>query len=81
MIEREAKSGKGYCDYLFLPRKAGKPVIILELKIGGTCEEALNQIKEKNYMQKAEAYKEILLVGINYSREKHHECKIEKIKR
>lgn len=28
-VEREAKSGKGYCDFIFLPKKCGKPAIIL----------------------------------------------------
>lgn len=78
-IEREAKSGKGYCDYLFLPKKRGIPAIILELKMYGSCEEAIRQIKEKNYVERVKKYEEILLVGINYDRKKHHECKIEKI--
>lgn len=80
-MEREAKSGKGYCDYLFLPKNPGKPAIILELKMGRSCEEALAQIKEKNYMQKAENCREILLVGINYDKKKHHTCKIEQWKK
>lgn len=78
-IEREAKSGKGYCDYLFIPQKAGLPAIILELKVGVSCKEAIAQIKEKNYLQRVEKYPEILLVGINYNKQKHHECQIEKI--
>ncbi|MBU3874871.1 ATP-binding protein [Faecalicatena sp. AGMB00832] len=77
-IEREAKSGKGYCDYLFRPRKSGLPAIILELKSGGTCEEAIRQIKDRNYLQKTEKYQEILLVGIAYSRKKEHVCMIER---
>ncbi|MBU3878071.1 AAA family ATPase [Faecalicatena sp. AGMB00832] len=78
-IEREAKSGKGYCDYLFRPKKAGIPAIILELKVGKSCEDAIAQIKEKNYIQKVKECREILLVGINYDKNKHHECRIEKI--
>ncbi len=31
VMEREAKSGKGYCDSLFLPKKSDKPAIILDL--------------------------------------------------
>lgn len=78
-MEREAKTGKGYCDYLFLPRKSGKPAIIIELKVDETPENAIRQIKSKNYLQKVEGYKEVLLVGIGYNRkEKRHECKIEK---
>jgi len=78
-IEREAKSGKGYCDYLFLPKKSEKPAIILELKVDDTCESAMAQIKEKNYIQRAEQYGEILLVGISYNKkDKVHQCRIEK---
>ena len=79
-MEREAKSGKGYCDYLFIPRKAGKPAIILELKVEGTAEEAIEQIKARNYLQKVQSCKEILLVGICYDKQsKHHTCRMETI--
>lgn len=80
-IEREQKSGKGFCDYFFFPKKKGKPAIILELKVGRSAEDALAQIKERNYIQKAEKCKEVLLVGINYDEKKRHECRIEKVKR
>lgn len=78
-MEREAKSGKGYCDYIFLPKRSGDPAFILELKVGGTCEEAIAQIRSKNYLQKAQKYSKVLLVGINYDTRKHHECRIEKV--
>lgn len=78
-VEREAKSGKGYCDYLFLPRRPELPAIILELKVGSTAEEAVQQIKRKNYSQKAKMCSEILLVGISYDKHKHHTCQIERI--
>ena len=77
-MEREYASGKGYCDYLFIPRKRGIPAIILELKFGHSCEEALQQIKDKNYVHRVKDCKEILLVGINYDEKKHHECLIER---
>lgn len=78
-IKREEKSGKGYCDYLFYPKKGGKPAIILELKADDSAENAIMQIKRKNYLQKAEGCAEILLVGIAYSKkEKTHRCIIEK---
>ena len=80
-VEREAKSGKGYCDYLFLPKKRNKPAIILELKVDEDCMAALAQIKEKKYMQKAEEYAdEVILAGISYDRTaKKHRCVMEKI--
>lgn len=78
-IEREAKSGKGYCDYLFIPKKKEKPAIILELKVNDTPARAISQIREKNYVQKVETYKEVLLVGICYDRKKKkHRCRIER---
>lgn len=78
-IKREEKSGKGYCDYLFYPKKGGKPAIILELKADDSAENAIIQIKRKNYLQKVEGCAEILLVGIAYSKkEKAHHCIIEK---
>lgn len=40
-IEREAKSGKGYCDYLFSPRNLDRPAIVLELKVDTTPEAAI----------------------------------------
>ncbi len=80
-VEREAKSGKGYCDYLFLPKKSGRPAIILELKMDDTCAAALDQIKERNYIAKAREYaREILLVGISYDKtKKRHDCVIESV--
>lgn len=77
-MKREFASGKGYCDYIFFPKRTGMPAIILELKTGHSAKEALAQIKAKNYIKQAREYKEIVLVGINYDKEKHHTCLIEK---
>lgn len=79
-IEREVKSGKGYCDYIFYPKKTGSPAIVLELKVGHSCEDALDQIKEKHYLQQVKQYQHVLLVGINYDGKKRHFCKIEEWK-
>lgn len=79
-IEREKKSGKGFCDFIFYPLYDGDAGIILELKCDSTCEEAIQQIKDRNYAQELEDCGEILLVGINYDKKtKTHECKIEAI--
>ena len=49
--------------------------------MGKSCEAALDQIREKNYVQRVESAKEILLAGINYEKEtKRHQCKIERWK-
>ena len=83
-ITREDKSGKGYVDYLFIPKKKGYPAIVLELKFDKSAQEAINQIKKKNYVDRVKDYEEILYVGINYSTNtkdnKHHHCIIEKYK-
>lgn len=81
-MEREAKSGKGYCDYLFLPKKQKDPAIALELKVGDTCNAAIAQIRARNYPQKAreQGSKEIILVGISYNKEKRHCCRIERLR-
>lgn len=57
--------------------------MIIEVKWNKSAESAINHIKKKNYTGKLKGYgKEILLVGINYSKDvdengKHHECVIE----
>ncbi|MCH4287080.1 MULTISPECIES: AAA family ATPase [Erysipelotrichaceae] len=83
-VTREDKSGKGYVDYLFTPKKKGYPAIILELKYNKCAEEAIDQIKKKNYVERVKDFDEILFVGINYStdadKHKHHDCIIEKYK-
>ena len=80
-IEREMKSGKGYVDYLFAPKKKQYPPIILELKYDKSAKDAIDQIHEKRYIDKVKDYQEVLLVGINYNKHtKHHECIIETYK-
>lgn len=82
-IVREMPSGKGYADICFIPRKlhADKPAVIIELKRDKSAQEAIEQIKQKNYGEALEDYKDnLLLVGINYDRGKGHSCVIEKNK-
>lgn len=81
-IEREEKSGKGYADFIFYPRRKNLPGIIVELKTNTSPETALKQIKEKEYCEKLrkENIDNILAVGISYnSQTKKHQCMIEKI--
>ena len=89
-VEREDKAGKGFVDFIFYPvvdRSAD--CIILELKVGHTPEEAIHQIREKNYAlrfqgklgEKSKYTGRILAVGISYDKEKkRHLCKIEVLK-
>lgn len=86
-VEREDKAGTGYVDFIFYPeRNLRDDCIILELKVDHTPEEAIQQIKDKQYVLKfepklGEAPKytgRILAVGIAYDRgTKRHRCKIE----
>ena len=81
IIHRETPSGKGFADLIFEPRKnTDMPAFIVELKWGHSAEEALSQIKAKDYSDALNDYKgEILLVGVNYDRQtKKHSCRIER---
>lgn len=68
-------------DFIFYPElPPAKTGIILELKVGHSPEEALAQIKEKNYALRftGKKAKKVLLVGIGYDKKnKKHKCKIE----
>ncbi len=81
-IIRECPAGKGYADFVFIPRKnAGmRPAMVVELKCDESVDTAISQIKTKGYAGVLKDYEEeILLVGISYNREtKKHVCKIEK---
>ena len=79
-IIREMPSGKGFADFVFLPRaNAGnRPAMIVELKHNKTADAAINQIKENRYHGALSGYNgKILLVGINYDEKKQHTCVIE----
>ena len=55
--------------------------VIAELKYDKTAEGAIEQIKNRKYTEKLQAFSgEILLVGINYNeKSKRHECRIETV--
>ena len=82
VLHRETPAGKGFTDLVFEPRRnCMLPAFIVELKWGHTAEEAVEQIRNKDYTDCLKNYSgEILLVGINYDKEKHHTCKIERTK-
>ena len=80
---REYPSGKGYADIVYIPRIEyldEYPAIVVELKWDGSADDAVAQIKERNYLHKVqEKTYNIILVGINYnSNSKEHSCVIEK---
>jgi hypothetical protein len=86
-IEREEKAGIGYVDFIFYPELDPKADgIILELKVDHNAEEAIRQIKEKQYARRFDGKLgenpiytgRILAVGIAYDQKsKKHSCKIE----
>lgn len=83
IIHRELATGNGFADLVFIPRKGRDlPAMVVELKKGHSAEEAIQQIKDKDYIYKVSEYTgEMLLVGINYDEQKGHTCKIEKIQK
>ena len=82
-LHREMPAGKGFADIVFEPnRNCNLPALIVELKWGHSAEEAVEQIKRKDYLDCLQNYHgEVLLVGVNYDKEKHHTCKIERVTR
>lgn len=85
-VEREDKAGEGYVDFIFYPEQKDADALILELKIDSTPENAIQQIKDKDYALRlkgklGETPKytgKILAVGISYDRKtKEHFCKTE----
>ena len=89
-IYRELAGGKGYADMFFVPRNnVSKPAIVVELKWNKSVSAAIEQIKEKQYVQSLKGYSgEVVLVGINYAVGKEdnggfkkHKCGIERIRK
>ena len=81
VIHRELPTGKGFADLVLIPRKnVDSPAIVLELKYNRDADSAITQIHRRQYPAKvAEHATDLLLVGINYDREKKtHECQIER---
>lgn len=87
-IEREDKAGIGYVDFIFYPFQKNDDAIIIELKVNHSADEAIQQIKDRQYAlrfegkfgEKAEYTGRILAVGIAYHKDdikKLHECKVE----
>lgn len=88
-VEREDKGGEGYVDFIFYPERGEMDALLLELKIDGTPEDAIRQIRDRRYAlrfkgklgEKPRYTGRILAVGISYDRRtKEHFCKVEEIK-
>ena len=87
-VYRELAGEKGYADMVFVPRSnVNKPAIVVELKWNKDADTAIEQIKERQYVESLKGYSgEIVLVGVNYAAGKDgagefkkHECRIEKV--
>lgn len=87
-IHRGDRTGTGFADFIFYPFKKDDDGIIIELKVDGTPEGAIKQIKDRQYIlrfegklgQKPEYTGRVLAVGIAYSKtdlNKRHACKVE----
>ena len=81
-IIRELPSGRGFADICFIPRKIymDKPAVVIELKWDKSAEGAIQQIKDKQYIDALKDYHgNLLLAGIDYDKKtKQHSCIIEK---
>ena len=83
-VFRELQSGKGSADLIYVPkRNMHLPILLIEFKYGQSAEEAMNQIKEKEYFSRyrdGDYPNDVLLIGINYNpKTKEHQCLIEKL--
>lgn len=82
---RELPTGRGFADFVFIPKPEYRndyPALVVELKWNKNAQTALQQIKEKKYPDSISKYTgEILLVAINYDKEKNHQCLIKKYKK
>lgn len=85
-MEREEKAGRGFVDFIFYPERKKDDCIILELKVDSTPEEAIEQIKNREYAlrfkgklgEEPKYTGRILAVGISYNKaSKKHSCKVE----
>ena len=82
---REFPTGKEFADLCFIPRKmyADKPAVIVELKWDKSARGALEQVKDREYVETLKEYKgNLLLVGVYYDKKtKTHTCVIEKFEK
>lgn len=72
-------------DFIFYPERKNEPGLILELKVDATPDDAIKQIKDRQYAlrftgklgEKQKYTGKILAVGIGYdTKSKEHCCKV-----
>ena len=81
---RELPTGRGFADFVFIPKKEyakDYPALLVELKWNQNAKTAIEQIREKKYPTPLLQYTgDIWLVGINYDKKtKVHECIMERL--
>lgn len=83
-LVREAPAGKGYADLLMVPlaSSGNVPGVVVELKWGASAQEAVSQIRERDYasaFRGTAAEGNTVLCGIAYDpKTKQHICAIER---
>ena len=82
-LVREMPAGKGFADLAMIPlaSSGAVPGVVVELKYGGTPEEALRQVRERAYRRGVEGLSAngLVLAGIAYDpKTKTHSCAIER---
>ena len=71
-------------DLAYIPKRMDpSPALLIELKAGGTPQEAMEQIRSRNYPASVDGLgADVLLVAITYDKDdktKPHHCSIEKL--
>lgn len=79
---RELPTGRGFADFVYIPKPEFAPVypaLLVELKWNRSAKTALMQVYEKRYTETLEQFSgKIMLVGISYDKKtKRHTCVIE----
>ncbi len=78
-IHKEVNTTLGRADIVFIPKDNNHMPMIIELKVDSNPENAIKQIKDKEYVNTLGSYKgNVLLLGISYdSKTLKHNSKIE----
>ncbi len=81
-LVKELPTGKGFADVAFIPKYPTQklPAFIVELKVNGSTDTAMQQIEDRKYGSTLLNYRgNMLLVAVNYnpdSTDKKHTCQI-----
>ena len=81
ICHREDQAGKRKADLVYEPISRKNPLILIEFKYDCSAEEALEQIKTREYYKHyTELYSNVIITGISYStKTREHRCLIERL--